>query len=95
MMFSFCSVPSLRNSRLIVLHGTLHSPQTYGEFVAYVRLCNQAVTGVRASSQHALDKAHGSVMVGRIVEMLQRIGSWVDDIPPIDEPARFGNKAFR
>lgn len=29
------------------------------------------------------------------VELINEISSWVDDIPPIQQPMRFGNKAFR
>ncbi|CAM9247107.1 unnamed protein product, partial [Hapterophycus canaliculatus] len=46
----------------------------------------------RASSLPPPNATHA---VGRIIGMLRQMGSWVDDIPPIDEPMRFGNKAFR
>jgi serine/threonine-protein phosphatase 2A activator len=29
------------------------------------------------------------------VELVNEINSWVDEIPPIQQPMRFGNKAFR
>lgn len=64
--------------------------QTYGEFMAFVRLCNDAVTGVRTTSSRSC-----SSTVDRIVAMLTVMGSWVDDFPPLEEPMRFGNKAFR
>ena len=67
--------------------------QTYSELMAFIRLCNDAVMGVRISSLQHTDG--GSESVGRIVGMLQQMATWVDDIPPIDEPMRFGNKAFR
>lgn len=60
--------------------------------MGFIRMCNDAVIGVRGSSLPPPDPSH---VVGRIVEMLRQMGSWVDDIPPIDEPMRFGNKAFR
>lgn len=70
--------------------------QTYKDFMGFIRLCNDAVTGVRASSQQQQSAADsGSSTVSLIVEMLREMASWVDDIPPIDEPMRFGNKAFR
>ncbi|CAM9762660.1 unnamed protein product [Ascophyllum nodosum] len=67
--------------------------KTYSELMAFIRLCNDAVMGVRISSLQHTDG--GSESVGRIVGMLQQMATWVDDIPPIDEPMRFGNKAFR
>jgi len=27
--------------------------------------------------------------------MLETMDTWIDEIPPIDQPQRFGNKAFR
>lgn len=27
--------------------------------------------------------------------MLNEINSWIDEIPPLQQPMRFGNKAFR
>lgn len=29
------------------------------------------------------------------VDLVDEISAWVDDIPPIQQPMRFGNKAFR
>lgn len=70
--------------------------QTYGEFMVFIRLCNEAVIGVRASSLPAASTDAGrSATVDQIVGMLQQMADWVRDIPAIDEPMRFGNKAFR
>lgn len=69
--------------------------ETYKDFMGFIRLCNDAVTGVRASPLQPNTTDSEKTTVVRIVEMLRRMGSWVDDIPPIDEPMRFGNKAFR
>ena len=63
--------------------------------MTFIRLCNDAVTGVRASSLQPKPTNAGSDTIGLIVGMLRQMGSWVDDIPPIDEPMRFGNNAFR
>lgn len=69
-------------------------PQTYKDLMGFIRLCNDAVTGVQASSLPP-NTDSGKSTVGLIVDMLRQMGSWVEDIPPIDEPMRFGNKAFR
>lgn len=31
----------------------------------------------------------------KLVAMLDTMNSWIDEIPPTDQPQRFGNKAFR
>ena len=68
--------------------------QTYKDLMGFIRLCNDAVTGVQATSlPNTTDSGRSTVSL--VVEMLRQMGSWVDDIPPIDEPMRFGNKAFR
>ena len=61
--------------------------------MSFIRLCNDAVTGVPISSLE--QSGVGSDNVERIVAILQQMETWVDDIPPLDEPMRFGNKAFR
>lgn len=73
----------------------LDDSQTYKELMTFLRLCNDAVTGVRASSLRPTSIGAGSDTVSRIVAMLRQMEIWVDDFPPIDEPMRFGNKAFR
>ena len=31
----------------------------------------------------------------KLIELLNTLDKWIDEIPPIDQPQRFGNKAFR
>ena len=31
----------------------------------------------------------------KVVAVLRKMNAWVDEIPPIDQPMRYGNKAFR
>ena len=31
----------------------------------------------------------------KLVTLLDTMESWIDEIPPIDQPQRFGNKAYR
>lgn len=31
----------------------------------------------------------------KIIQMLEEMEKWVQDFPPIEQPQRFGNKAFR
>eukprot|EP00002_Diphylleia_rotans_P007321 TRINITY_DN1683_c0_g8_i5.p1 TRINITY_DN1683_c0_g8~~TRINITY_DN1683_c0_g8_i5.p1 ORF type:complete len:216 (+),score=40.65 TRINITY_DN1683_c0_g8_i5:56-703(+) len=34
-------------------------------------------------------------LVFKVLEMLETLDKWVDETPPIEQPMRFGNKAFR
>jgi hypothetical protein len=56
----------------------------------FVRHCNEAVRGKSAANDFPV-----SPVVDGIVKMLQEMADWVSDFPPLDQPMRFGNKAFR
>ena len=30
-----------------------------------------------------------------MVDVMQELNTWIDEIPPLVQPSRFGNKAFR
>lgn len=34
-------------------------------------------------------------IIAKLVDLLEKFSGWVDEIPPIEQPQRFGNKAFR
>jgi serine/threonine-protein phosphatase 2A activator len=34
-------------------------------------------------------------VVSNILDILNVLSNWIDDIPPIQQPQRFGNKAFK
>ncbi|KAK3088570.1 hypothetical protein FSP39_020725 [Pinctada imbricata] len=36
-----------------------------------------------------------STTVEKLMDMLDQLMKWIEEIPPIDQPQRFGNKAFR
>ncbi|GFH15904.1 phosphotyrosyl phosphatase activator [Haematococcus lacustris] len=61
------------------------------EFVAYILAINSACTG-QTLSQLA---ANPSEAVQRLAALLTALGSWVDDIPPLQQSLRYGNPAFR
>lgn len=51
---------------------------------------NTAVKGKKISTTCAT-----SGVTSGLLNMLDTISQWIDDIPPIDQPQRYGNKAFR
>lgn len=73
------------------LSGT--SAQEYLSFVLYL---NDSVCSVAASGSTGSSKKHSIRM---LVDMLNTLKSWVDEIPPLDKEAapqrRFGNPAYR
>lgn len=36
-----------------------------------------------------------SVTVQKLMELLDKLGMMIDQVPPIEQPQRFGNQAFR
>ncbi|KFQ34245.1 Serine/threonine-protein phosphatase 2A activator, partial [Mesitornis unicolor] len=37
----------------------------------------------------------GSTPIEKLVALLNTLDRWIDETPPVDQPSRFGNKAFR
>jgi len=64
--------------------------QAYAEFLGFIQILNKAVQGKKVS-----DDVPASPIITKLVDLLEKFSGWVDEIPPIDQPQRFGNKAFR
>ncbi|KAI9906572.1 hypothetical protein PsorP6_003826 [Peronosclerospora sorghi] len=58
--------------------------------LVFVKQLNESVKGKRVSSEYEV-----SPNVQKAVDLIGEISSWIDEIPPIQQPMRFGNKAFR
>lgn len=66
------------------------------------RICSQLVSfaselsmAVKAVPRTEERVERASPLVRGFVDLLRELDSWVDDIPPLQQPMRFGNKAFR
>ena len=64
--------------------------QAYQDLTAFLTAMSVAVKG--KTLQH---KCHVSEMTGRLLKLLEILDTWIDEVPPVDQPQRFGNKAFR
>ncbi|TMW68697.1 hypothetical protein Poli38472_006165 [Pythium oligandrum] len=62
----------------------------YEMILMFVKHLNESVRGLRISSEYQV-----STNVEKAVQLIQEINGWIDEIPPIQQPMRFGNKAFR
>ncbi|KAL4151832.1 hypothetical protein PRNP1_008769 [Phytophthora ramorum] len=58
--------------------------------LVFVKHLNESVKGKSISSDCEV-----SPNVQKAVDLVNEINSWIDEIPPIQQPMRFGNKAFR
>lgn len=50
---------------------------------------------VKNKKRSAVSRSDVSTAVRRTLEMLEKLEQWVQDIPPVKQPSRFGNSAFR
>lgn len=71
------------------LHHFLGSPAQQ-MILVFVKHLNESVKGKKISSSYEV-----SPNVRKAVDLIEKIASWIDEIPPISQPMRFGNKAFR
>jgi hypothetical protein len=65
--------------------------QVYQEIMIFVQACAEAVVDVPNSSETVLI----SPVIARFVQYMEELFQLVEDTPPIKQPMRFGNKAFR
>ena len=80
---------------------------SYRELLQFIQLAAEAIVGFEmpadastsssssSSGRNSNSHTHSSTAITDITSFLTRISSWVDEIPPIQQPMRFGNKAFR
>lgn len=68
------------------------SSQLCQELLSFVVCLGDSVVG-RACNKERLPKA--SAPVQSLVELLHELGSWIDEFPPLNQPMRFGNRAFK
>jgi len=63
--------------------------EAYHEYIGFLDALNDAIKGKSLSHSIVV-----SPTVSSIVDMLDNVDKIIDDTPPIDQPQRFGNKAF-
>lgn len=65
--------------------------QAYHEFIGFINTLNEAAKGHKVSEEIS----HKSTVIDGLLEMLNKLSVWIDEIPAIQQPQRFGNKAFK
>lgn len=71
---------------------TFTSSRLCEQLISFASELSQAIQGQEVSSDRL---AKASPLVQGLVELLSELESWLDDFPALDQPMRFGNKAFR
>eukprot|EP00190_Bangiopsis_sp_CCMP1999_P000162 CAMPEP_0198728538 /NCGR_PEP_ID=MMETSP1475-20131203/9919_1 /TAXON_ID= ORGANISM="Unidentified sp., Strain CCMP1999" /NCGR_SAMPLE_ID=MMETSP1475 /ASSEMBLY_ACC=CAM_ASM_001111 /LENGTH=297 /DNA_ID=CAMNT_0044490937 /DNA_START=197 /DNA_END=1087 /DNA_ORIENTATION=- len=65
---------------------------TFADLWGFILKCNSAVRNLGNS---AVKNKMGPPFFKKIVEVLDELAKYIDDIPPVKQPTRFGNKAYR
>lgn len=60
------------------------------DFVAFILSLNEGITGKKLS-----EKMHVSEAVQKLADVIDTLGVWVDEIPPMEQSLRYGNPSFR
>ncbi|XP_022084364.1 serine/threonine-protein phosphatase 2A activator-like isoform X2 [Acanthaster planci] len=64
--------------------------QAYQDFLGFILLVSKSVKSKKIS-----DCVSSSEICKMLINMLDTFNSWIDEIPPTDQPQRYGNKAYR
>ncbi|XP_071802330.1 serine/threonine-protein phosphatase 2A activator-like [Asterias amurensis] len=70
--------------------GAWEKSQTYSDFLGFIHTLNESVKGIKIS-----EAGEPSETCAKLLSLLETLNHWIDEIPPTDQPQRFGNKAFR
>lgn len=60
------------------------------EYTGFIKRLNEMCKDTKLTDTFDI-----SPMAQSILNMLVKLSQWVDEIPPIQQPQRFGNKAFK
>ena len=64
--------------------------EAYRDFLGFIITINEAVKG-----RTLTEESHDSETTLGVINLLETLEKWIDEIPPCDQPQRFGNKAYR
>lgn len=62
----------------------------FAEYVEFINTLNNEAKNTKLS-----DNFEASPSVQNILNLLSKLNEWIDEVPPIQQPQRFGNKAFK
>ncbi|TIA89901.1 hypothetical protein E3P99_01804 [Wallemia hederae] len=68
--------------------------KAYTGITAFIMQLNEAVVDTPIDIDRS-DNRTGDLAVDQLLSLLGTLDTWIDDIPPVDSPQRFGNVAFR
>ncbi|XP_078604517.1 serine/threonine-protein phosphatase 2A activator-like [Branchiostoma floridae x Branchiostoma japonicum] len=70
--------------------GKWQKSQAHRDYMGFVLTLNEAVKGKSRTCE-----CHISEPTEKLLGILDTLDGWVDETPPVEQPQRFGNKAYR
>lgn len=64
--------------------------QAYADVIGFISAMNDAVKDKKLTEEYPISEP-----VRKLSTVCETLSNWIDEIPPIDQPQRFGNKAFK
>jgi len=64
--------------------------QAYADYIGFILTLNEGVKGKKLTFEYKVSEA-----IEKLVTLLNTLDRWIDETPPVDQPSRFGNKAYR
>uniref|UniRef100_A0A3P9JD76 Serine/threonine-protein phosphatase 2A activator n=1 Tax=Oryzias latipes TaxID=8090 RepID=A0A3P9JD76_ORYLA len=64
--------------------------QAYADYMGFILTLNESVKGKKFTCEYKVSQT-----VEKLLDLLATLDQWINETPPIDQPSRFGNKAFR
>uniref|UniRef100_A0A8C1D6T0 Serine/threonine-protein phosphatase 2A activator n=2 Tax=Cyprinus carpio TaxID=7962 RepID=A0A8C1D6T0_CYPCA len=64
--------------------------QAYADYIGFILTLNEGVKGKKLTCEYQVSET-----VEKLLAMLGTLDRWIDETPPVDQPSRFGNKAYR
>ncbi|XP_058015078.1 serine/threonine-protein phosphatase 2A activator isoform X3 [Ahaetulla prasina] len=64
--------------------------QAYADYMGFILTLNEGIKGKKLTCEYKVSEP-----IEKLVTLLNTLDRWIDETPPVDQPSRFGNKAFR
>ena len=64
--------------------------KAYQEIISFVKVCSESVLGMKLSSEFDCSEP-----IQKFITFMTQLSTMIDQVPPIQQPMRYGNKAFR
>uniref|UniRef100_K7FCX1 Serine/threonine-protein phosphatase 2A activator n=1 Tax=Pelodiscus sinensis TaxID=13735 RepID=K7FCX1_PELSI len=64
--------------------------QAYADYIGFILTLNEGIKGKKLTCEYKVSEP-----IEKLMELLDTLDRWIDETPPVSQPSRFGNKAFR